>query len=47
MNVYKAEMDQVFAGQFDIVLAPITLEKVTRIMAYLGAQELAVSTIEA
>ena len=48
MKVYRAGWTryQTFANQFEIASTPVTLEKVTLFIAYLGSQGLAVSTIE-
>ena len=37
---------QTFANQFGIASAPVTLEKATLFIAYLGSQGLVISTIE-
>ena len=49
MKVYRAGWSryQAFAEQFDIAPTPITSEKATLFIAHVGAQGLAVSTIEA
>ena len=49
MKVYRAVWSryQTFAGQFTIDPVPITLEKVTLLIAHLGSQGLTASTIEA
>ena len=48
MKVYRVGWSryQTFANQFGIASAPVTLEKATLFIAYLGSQGLAVSTIE-
>ena len=48
MKVYRVGWSryQTFVNQFGIASAPVTLEKATLFIAYLGSQGLAVSTIE-